>query len=261
MEKTTYNMTKGFLLKQEELLKRIKKLKKYYNKPTIDYLISLVMLEQPVFKDIEFGELFGKTNLFFEIAKYNLCNKTIEKIENIEEIDQEKIKADFFRESLSITYHENQTGYFNVFSSNLGQKESFSNKPIKPSIIVYEMVSSVEKQIDTHEKQLESLLNVRYGSDEQFLGYNLDDEPVFMPVYGGPNSRKYFDNQYKIESLKDRIQSLKDYGTIKEKVSNLVSSSLLSDWNIKMEEEEKVNNKELILQLSWIDIYKRKNHN
>lgn len=66
METKTNNMTKGFLLKQEELLKRIKKMEKYYNSKTIDYLISLVMLEQTIFKDIELGNYLGKQNCFMK---------------------------------------------------------------------------------------------------------------------------------------------------------------------------------------------------
>ena len=52
--------------------------------------------------------------MFYEIAKYNLCNKAIKTIEGIEEIDQEKISANYFCESLSVTYHKNQNEYFNV---------------------------------------------------------------------------------------------------------------------------------------------------
>lgn len=258
MEKTTHNMQKGFLLKQEELLKRIKEIEKYYNKETIEYLISLVMLEQPIFKDIEFGELFGKTDLFYQIAKYNLCNKTVETIENIKEIDQKKLSANYFIENLSINYNKSKDESFNVFTSELGRTKPFSDIPRKPSLSVYEIISPIEKQIETCEKQIASLSNTNYGSDNQLSGYDLAGKPVFSPVYGGPNSQKYFANQSKIEGLKATIKSLEKCGRIKEQVSNLVSSTLLADWGIEEEQEEYPFDKKLILELSWIDVYKIK---
>jgi len=258
MEKTTYNMQKGFLLKREELLNRIKEIEKYYNKETIEYLISLVMLEQPIFKDIEFGELFGKTDLFYQIAKYNLCNRTIETIENIKEIDQKKLSANYFIENLSINYSKSKDESFNVFTSELGRNIPSSDIPRKPSLSVYEIISPVEKQIETCERKIASLSNASYRSDDQLSGYDVNNKPVFSPVYGGPNSQKYFANQSTKDALKADIESLKKCGTIKTQVTNLVSKALLADWEIEENDEKFPFDKKLILELSWIDVYKIK---
>ncbi len=254
MEKNTYNMKKDFLLKQEVLLKQVKKLEKYYNKETIDYLVSLIMLEQTVFKNLDFGEIFGNLDLFFEIAKYNLCNRTINTISSNDSLEQSKLFANLFGEHFNISYHHSKDESFDVFSANLGKTNAFSNVPNKPSITLYEFDSSVESQIQKKEEEIIRLQNTKYGSDAQFSGYDLDDKPVFTPVYGGPNSRKYFLDKEKTDGLKGQIQKLRSYGLKQEEISNLVTNILLEDWNLKLKEDNF--NKAMVLSLSWININK-----
>lgn len=256
MEKHTHNMKKDFLLEQGKLLSQIKRLDKYYNKETIDYLVSLIMLEQTVFKNLDFGEIFGNLDLFFEIAKYNLCNRTINTISSSEELEQSKLSANLFGEHLNISYHHTKDEYFDVFSANLGKTKGFSNIQNKPSITLYEFDSSVESQIQKKEEEIIRLQNTKYGSDAQFSGYDLDDKPIFTPVYGGPNSRKYFLDKEKIDGLKGQIQKLRSYGLKQEEISNLVTNILLEDWNLKFKEENF--NKEMVLSLSWININKHR---
>lgn len=256
MEKNTYNMKKEFLLEQEKLLKQVKKLEKYYNKQTIDYLVSLIMLEQTVFKNLEFGEIFGSLDLFYEIAKHNLCNRTMNTISSCKDLDQTNLSANFFGEHLNISYRHSKDESFNVFSANLGKTKALSNAQNKPSVTLYDFSSPVEVQIQKREEEISRLQNVKYGSDAQFSGYDLEDKPIFTPVYGGPNSRKYFLDKEKIDSLKQQIERLKSYGLKQEEISNLVTDILLEDWNLKLKEENL--NREMVLSLSWIDVNKHR---
>ncbi len=249
MKKRTYNMDKNMFVEKSILLSKVKELSKYYNKEVIDTLTSMIMLEESVFRHIDFGETFGNLDIFFEIAKHNICNRTIQTIDQMDSIDSAKMEANFFGKGLNIFYTLNDKECFYVFQS------SFDQEIKKPYVLLFESTTPVSELIKSYQSSIDSLKGTKYGSDAQFGGYTKKGEPCYIPVFGGPNSQQYFADKRKIERLEERIAELQSYGDVQSTTCNKVTDVILQDWNIEFKKEP-FNG--LVRILSWIDINKNR---
>ena len=144
---------------------------------------------------------------------------------------------------LTMNYHLNEKDSFCIFNSRLDNKKGFEF----PFVHVFE--SDFTSKLKTLRKELEHISNITIGSDSIYSGEDEFGKPVFTPVYGGPNSRKAFEKQQKIESIKSEIEMLNRIGSKRDEIYNIVTTTLLKDWNQDLEL-----NKEK--DLGWVKIKK-----
>ena len=190
----TYNIEKDFLMRQRDLLLKIGELKTSYSKEEIDYLTSIIMLDESVLKANCFSEMFNDANLMFEIAKYNICKRAINTIEKLD-IDQSKVITSSGYGALAISYCEDDNKDFDVFYADLVTRDPWNGSKIRPHIILKEISTSGDEILNEEAK-----------------------------------------------------------------VSNLITKSFLSDWNINFGSKvSEKGQKQLVKSLSWIDIYKSNN--
>ena len=124
MEKIMHQVDINFLKKKEELLFKINELRKYWNEDGINYLLSLIMLKSSIFNNIDLAEYLGGYDIFRDVANYNICYKTINTIENLNKIDQNKFVAYFTLNSLIIYYFINKWSFIN--NANSGKNSILS---------------------------------------------------------------------------------------------------------------------------------------
>lgn len=240
--------SKNLLAQECKLLERINKLAKYYNSETIDMLKSLVMLEETIFRHIDFTQEFGKEKWFLDIARYNIFNRAVKVIEGLLQIDQEKLTADFCGKTLDINYYLDDKNKFSVFEGDFTKGE-------KPNITLYTMNISVEDSIARLKKSISSLENKKC-SYSVLVGYPQGLNPVFESVFNGPNLVDYYDNKSTLEELKKELETLMNYGVLKAVTSNMVTEALLKDWDMKF--DSKSFREEKSKKLSLVDIYVKK---
>ena len=83
----------GFSNRQRELLEKIKPLGRYFSKETIDYLNSLVNLDECILKDDAFFNEFGSMDLVYDLMKFNLIGRIYRTIDNDKRLTQDSVKS------------------------------------------------------------------------------------------------------------------------------------------------------------------------
>lgn len=234
------------IMKEEELIRIVRDLSKYYNEDTITYLMSLIFLSESVFRKEEFSNYFGSLDWYFEIAKYNICNRTIKIINNLPIIaDEFKINSNSYEFSI---YYKDK---FPVFIFKYNKQNEFNKEKIGPLITIYNITASTKNRIEKIKRQIEDLENIKYNNN-YISEYNDNYKPMYEYMFGNYSPKKISIYKPRIDELNKKIEDLRMYGSIQKDICNLITSILLEDWNITFEEDV------YLKKLSFIDIYKKK---
>lgn len=239
------NTNKKILMEQVDLFIEIQKLSKYYNEKTINYLMSLIHLEESVFKNFDFYEQFGELSSFYEIAKYNIYYRTISTIFNLSPLLSSEFVINKTDESLKIYYQDK----FPIFDFMMIKQEKIKGEKLGPLITIYSVSDSLKDRIENIQSQINNLIKFGYYDDFN-IEYNDYCKKRF--IFGNFGSKKVSIYESRIDELNEKIEFLKSYGSIQRSICSFVTDKLLEDWNMTFSENE------YIKTLSWIDIYKKK---
>ena len=80
-----------FKSRQNDIKERIDRLNKYYKKEVMDYLYSLVNLEETILKDPNFLDEFASLDLIYDLMKFNITGRVYNVIDNDKNISQKEI--------------------------------------------------------------------------------------------------------------------------------------------------------------------------
>lgn len=229
-----------------ELKQQLLMLKKYLSSSAIEYLYSVLNLEVSILNDEDINVFLGELELFRKIATYNIINRTKKTVLDIKELEKNKFHIQEYGDFLAIYYYPMKDESILTFHANLASTK-LGGSSHHPNVSIFETNSTVS--IEKKRKELECLSKVTYENDDIFIGYDDEDRPIYQPVYGGPNSRKAFENQRKIECLNEKIRNLEQNGCIEDKVTRIVTNTLLEDWNMNLETDK-------VKSLKWVDIKK-----
>lgn len=240
MEKIMHQVDINFLKKKEELLFKINELRKYWNEDGINYLLSLIMLKSSIFNNIDLAEYLGGYDIFRDVANYNICYKTINTIENLNKIDQNKFVAYFTLNSLIIYYFINSSTYFKVFQYDFAKSDNLNllNKD-ESSINLYEFTTTVDEQILKINNEINKFFQKNYVNYNQ-LTSRCDYKNII--------TRELVADMKKVSKLRSEIKRLEEYGEIQMDISNIIFYVLKKDWDIQFDDN-------LVRKISWINIY------
>lgn len=232
------------LMDIRDLYAKIQELSKYYNNETINYLYSLLFCKESVFNREGFSKYFSELSLFYELAKYNIWNKAITKLSNIE---IEEFNFEEYDKGFKISYQDK----FPVFDFRALKEEKINGEEIGPIITIYNVSAPLEDRIENIKKQIRNLQNSDY-SNNHIENYNDREKAIYQSMFGSYSTKKLYFYKNRIEELGNKIEFLKEYGDVQKYICNLVTDTLLKDWGIDF------GNDEYIKRLSWIDIYKKR---
>lgn len=118
---------------QDEMLYLVAKLSKYYKPEVVEYLKALVNLELSVFENQEFNEEFLKLDSYAKIFHYNLLNRAIKTIKEIDTIrfNKERLKVITTFGELNLFYcGSTDNDNFSLLSTNFKLENYKGDKPV-----------------------------------------------------------------------------------------------------------------------------------
>lgn len=241
------NLKSQKLMCMIDLYEKIQKLSKYYNKETINYLYSLLFCSESVFSRLDFVENFSELSFFYELAKYNLYNRTIVQLSKLSIGKKDEFNYDEYDKGFRISYQDK----FPVFDFKTLKEYKNNGEEIGPIITIYNVTQSIEDRIENIKTQITNLYNSDYNNN--YIEKNNDeDRALYHSMFGTYSSKKVFFYKRRIEELSKKIEFIKTYGDIQAYICNLVTDSLLENWCITFEDNE------YIKRLHFVDIYKKR---
>lgn len=248
------NIDNNILMKKEELLERINELSIYYTEDTTNYLKSLLYLNESVFKNSYFSNLFSDFSFPFEIAKYNIYNRTISTIFSLSPILSKEFVVDPSNKGIKIFYQDK----FPVFDFMSKKQKGHTGEKIGPLITIYSVNSSVKDRIENIKSQIADLEEFGYkkisskenSSKNEYNNYDKNGKKLYMSKELTPLKVSIYESR--IKELNEKIEFLKSYGNIQRSICTSVTDALFQDWNMTFKDDEYVKT------LSWIDIYRKK---
>lgn len=116
---------------ERDMLFAVETLSKYFNQETKEYLEALVSLDVSVFDNERFNLLFSKVDCYIKLAFYNIINRGLKRIKEIDSIPFNKDKlyiSDTFG-ALNIFYQGNENDSCCLLSTNYKLNQPMVEKP------------------------------------------------------------------------------------------------------------------------------------
>lgn len=143
---------------QDEMLYLVAKLSRYYKPEVVEYLKALVNLELSVFENKDFNEEFLGLDSYAKIFYYNLLNRAIKTIKEIDTIsfNKDKLKVVSAFGELNVFYCGNtDNNNFSLLSTNFKLENYKGEKPV----IRLSQISKIQPGSTT--RSLKTLSNLR----------------------------------------------------------------------------------------------------
>lgn len=234
------------LMDMRDLYAKIGELSKYYNKETSNYLYSLFLCSESVFNRLDFTEHFSELSLFYELAKYNICNKAVTSLYKLYGDKIDEFNFGEYDKGFKISYQDK----FPVFDFRTS-KEEVNGEEIGPIITIYSVTASLEDRKENVKNQIRNLQNSDY-SNNHIEKYDDKEKAMYQAMFGSYSTKKLYLYRNRIKELGEKIEFLKKYGDVQKDICNLVTDTLIKDWGITFD------NDTYLKRLSWIDIYKKR---
>lgn len=241
------NINDKTLMNMRDLYTKIQELSKYYNDETINYLYELLFCSESVFNNLDFAKHFSELSLFYELAKYNICNKAIARLSKLSDERIKQLNFDEYDKGFIIFYQDK----FPVFDFRTLREDTINGEEIGPMITIYSVTATLEDRIENIKNQIRNLYNSEYNYN-YIEKYNDEEKAMYHSMFGNYSPKKLYLYKNRIEELNKKIMHLKEYGDLQKDICNLVTDTLLKDWGITFEDDV------YIKRLSWIDIYKKR---
>ena len=118
---------------QDEMLFLVAKLSRYYKPEVVEYLKALVNLELSVFENPEFNEEFLGLDSYSKIFFYNILNRAIKTIKEIDNVafNKSKLKINAAFGELNVFYYGgSDNDNFSLLATNFKLENYKEDKPI-----------------------------------------------------------------------------------------------------------------------------------
>ncbi len=254
----------GFSNRQRELLEKIKPLGRYFSKETIDYLNSLVNLDECILKDDAFFNEFGSMDLVYDLMKFNLIGRIYKTIDNDKQLLQGLIKSNNSIDLPNIFYNRGDNLSFEVLNCDFRKRVKFSNeKKIKPKIVLKEVEDKSGKLIEDIERQI--YIN---GEDKDIIVGEINELETVKPKNGifhkSDNGLLIVEKKRELEAKQEvydrlvkQLEKVKKYGCVESEVCNEVTDSILRDFGLSNDDFKKTINRSVVKEYKYVDVVKR----
>lgn len=250
-----------FARRQKDLKERIDVLGNYYNKEVMDYLYSLVNLEETILKDIGFLDEFGSLDIIHDLMKYNVTGRVYNLIDKDDNLFQDRIRSNNSIDTPTIIYEKKGVLSFDVVNADFRRKPQTSiDLEQKPKLIVKEVsdktledIEFLENSIERKNEYIDSLKHEKPSFEKSLISLlQLKD------FKGNSGTEDRIRNeQEEIDKLKTKLYKIEKYGNIESLVCNDVCHLVVDDLGISSNEFTRSVNKSLIKKYKYIDIIKR----
>lgn len=242
-------------LEQQQLLSKLRQLSKYFNFEIIDQLASIIMLEESIFKVKDFGEEFGQSPFFWEIARYNIYNRSLKLLK---EKSKRKFTSSYEFGNFRIFYTNSNGHRIETFKAVLKKFNPYTEEIVRPTIALYHP-DPVEEQLDDLDKKMSiaGFLRNTYKVQNPIEVAKIRSQYNIPYSFGGPEVWWEKEYQETIDKLQKEKEFLKQYGALEREVCHEVGDILLHDWDMELEESLETEGK--VKELSWIDVYQYHN--
>ena len=118
---------------QDEMLYLVARLSRYYKPEVVEYLKALVNLELSVFENEDFNQEFLKLDSYAKIFYYNILNRAIKKIKEINNVvfNKDRLKVGSAFGELNVFYFGgNDNDTFSLLSTNFKFNNYTGEKPV-----------------------------------------------------------------------------------------------------------------------------------
>ena len=118
---------------QDEMLFLVAKLSRYYKPEVVEYLKAVVNLELSVFENSEFNEEFLKLDSYAKIFYYNILNRAIKTIKEINDVafNKNNLKISSAFGELNVFYYGgSDNNNFSLLSTNFKLDNNKGEKPV-----------------------------------------------------------------------------------------------------------------------------------
>ena len=248
--------------RQKEIKERIDRLNKYYKKDVMDYLYSLVNLEETILKDPNFLDEFGSLDIIYDLMKFNITGRIYRIIDNDKNISQKEIVSNNSIDIPNIRFIHGKEVNFDIVNADYRRKIQFSSRKVqKPKLILREVSDRTDENINN----LESLID----SKNEYIK-SLKEEPIIIEkpkpsfFHRKEENKIVLTTNQKLEIEEDemkrllrRLASLKKYGHLESETCNEICELIINDLGIKEDEFTKGINRSLVKEYKNIDIIKR----
>lgn len=254
MKTCDYYINPNYKITPEELLERLKYYKTFYSSAERLYLLSFILLQNSVFQAKDFLDRLEKNALLNDILKYNICQRAIQVIEQLDELEQAQFLAHFYDNDLSIRYCFDEDDSFEVFHASF--PVPFSVLMERPYVVLYDIDTTWQRPIACSPELSKKL-----------VGYYQDPlPPIFQNgkthhdflIDLSPQIHAFHERQK--QQIMDRLEKertfYEQYGDKQWEIRNKIALALLDDWGIPTLELD--SSKHLTKKLSWIDLYQNK---
>lgn len=251
-----------FKSRQNDIRERIDRLNKYYKKEVMDYLYSLVNLEETILKDPNFLDEFASLDLIYDLMKFNITGRVYNVIDNDKNISQKEIISNDSIDIPSIKFIYGKEINFDIVSADYRRKLQFNNhRTQKPKLILKEVSDRTEENIDSIENTIEKKNEyIQRLKEEQII----IEKPKPSFFHKKENDNNLLLTTKKIENVEDeidrlikRLSTVKKYGHLESETCNEICDLIINDLGIKKDEFTKGINKSLVKEYKSIDIVKR----
>ena len=253
-----------FSKRQSELLEKIKPLSKYYKKETIDYLYSLVNLDECILKDDAFFSEFGSMDLVYDLMKFNLIGRIYRVIDNDKSLIQRRINSNNSIDLPTLSYSREDNNSFEVLNCDFRKRIKFSNeKFIKPKILLKEVEDKSDKVIEDIERQI--TIN---GAEQSDIIEDINKLETVKSSNGffhkSDNGLLIVAKQKELEAKQEmydrlikQLEKVKKYGCLESEICNEVTDSILDDFGISNADFKKTINRSVVREYKYVDVVKR----
>ena len=254
----------GFSNRQRELLEKIKPLGRYFSKETIDYLNSLVNLDECILKDDAFFNEFGSMDLVYDLMKFNLIGRIYRTIDNDKRLTQDSIKSNNSIDLPNIIYTREDNNSFEILNCDFRKRIKFSNeKEIKPKVVLKEVEDKSDKLMDDLERQI--TIN---GEEQNDIIEEINELEAIKPSNGffhkSDNGLLIVGKKKELEvkqEMYDRLikqlEKVRKYGYLESEICNEITDSILDDYGLSDEDFKKTINRSVIKEYKYVDVVKR----
>ena len=252
----------AFNSRQNDLKERIDRLNKYYKKDVMDYLYSLVNLEETILKDPNFLDEFGSLDIIYDLMKFNITGRIYKVIDNDKNISQKEIISNNSIDIPNIRFIYGKEINFDIVNADYRRIKLFSSrKTQKPKLILKEVLDRTDENIDSIEYTIEQKNEYIQKLKEESI---IIEKPKPSFFHKKELDRNIISTNQRIEIEEDeinrllkRLATIKKYGHIESDTCNEICELIIKDLGIKEDEFTKGINKSLVKEYKNIDIIKR----